>query len=1387
MIDLLSNAAEEAQTGGDTVRLSLSKHITLISWPSVLNSLSLMVAKTRDEGLTQLVLKGYQSFTRLCGRLQLATPRDAFLTSLCKFAKPSSLHILEVQVDTIKLSKKNALGLKTLLNIAHTMTKYLTEAGWSIVLDTLHQLYVLLHAHAAAAAAANSSPPQSTSNSNSIGGNSGGGDGAVGPSGIAAVMSSQQYLREQHTLSSSPTQSPLGAGSLQQSGSSGGAGSASLSQSSTPAIAVSTWSPSEELATREEEEILLSTLESLFSSPALGDLRGLTAIVKGLVTLSKTRLSELNSMAPLKEARIMHICLFGLAKMFQIARSDITRLPLMWDILASHVLGYACVHKNPDVRTYACRELCSLVESAIATLPADVMQVSYMEAMEMMVTSVHAHADVRLQTLECLYRVLQNSGQLLSAAWTIILPVLMSVGLDTTETQLVPVAFKSLQLVVADYLPVLPIDCISVCISTIGCYGGKSVADVNINITAVGLLWNVADFLAREQSRLEGLISQRQSYRDGAPGKVDTTTTTERLLDSLWVALFQELSARADNRRSEIRNGSLQILYSTITTYGASCLSSTTWYQLVDTILLPSLEWVRRQTDAAAERDRRPASPSPAESPSSSMTSKEPSPSSSASSSSSGGGGGLLVHHSRNTEAKQWHETQVILISGLVRVFRSFLDTLLTLESAAAIDATRSSHTRTYSNGSTSVVDNTTDGTSRSSSPSSTDGSGEAEDAAAPTEDIFTRMWGSLVRNVEQMAVCDTIEVALAAVGSMKEILIGAYTGRNQSASGNAKSSASLEKLQRLSKEAWEAWRRVAAHAVALPKVSHRLLTCFVDGITELHTKLDDNFSLIDLENMLSVMSLLPLFPLEYAGELSILQKQILALMLSLVDGHLLPNANSKSIQATLASSTDTTSLGGTRIHRLVCIPQIVSILLGYISRAIGFAPHFVPTCYISPTATTAALSSPESSPPSSSSDANSSSSHWNATREGLDRRLLPLCDKAVPILAKLWNGLIALRRTTATSVIAATSSTLPTDNITEDSASEEGVAASPVEDEVPETPSSSNAKPTAIDIDKLVCLVFPDMVLVLGHVMQLRSCEPSMRVWGTAAELFCATVRDALPVLSSSDVAVDQSAPPLLTPIELNLLWTNITDSIESFLLNSTSDDHPHRHHHHHSHQSDLHTQQSSDGNSPSDILAAQLDLQLVDLVALTMVPACPCPCPPTMNLVLSRLFALLFDGAAQARNEQLMRSCLARVFGMVHRIAPSDGTTKPSIIEAARTALPLLMSRSRSLLQGFISDDRLALPVATSRLRQVCTLLQHLCDLYVSPALWELAEGADSQVKVGQTTTQDRLPTTYSPSYHLFMLYPELCDCITTKEQEIKPLLRAAFLRVGQGLVHG
>ena len=48
----------------------------------------LLLLYSTDESATEALLKAVQTYAHLCGSLDLATPRDAFITALCKSSLP---------------------------------------------------------------------------------------------------------------------------------------------------------------------------------------------------------------------------------------------------------------------------------------------------------------------------------------------------------------------------------------------------------------------------------------------------------------------------------------------------------------------------------------------------------------------------------------------------------------------------------------------------------------------------------------------------------------------------------------------------------------------------------------------------------------------------------------------------------------------------------------------------------------------------------------------------------------------------------------------------------------------------------------------------------------------------------------------------------------------------------------------------------------------------------------------------------------------------------------------------------------------------------------------------------------------------------------------------
>uniref|UniRef100_A0A3Q2D6E3 Protein MON2 homolog n=1 Tax=Cyprinodon variegatus TaxID=28743 RepID=A0A3Q2D6E3_CYPVA len=151
------------------------------SWCGLLAALSLLLDASTDEAATENILKAEMTMASLCGRLCLVTPRDAFITAICKASLPPhyaltvlssnsanvsgkaySIQGQSVQIispsseshqqvvavgqpltaqpqGTVVLTAKNIQCMRTLLNLAHCHGAVL-GTSWQLVLATLQVL-----------------------------------------------------------------------------------------------------------------------------------------------------------------------------------------------------------------------------------------------------------------------------------------------------------------------------------------------------------------------------------------------------------------------------------------------------------------------------------------------------------------------------------------------------------------------------------------------------------------------------------------------------------------------------------------------------------------------------------------------------------------------------------------------------------------------------------------------------------------------------------------------------------------------------------------------------------------------------------------------------------------------------------------------------------------------------------------------------------------------------------------------------------------------------------------------------------------------------------------------------------------------------------------------
>uniref|UniRef100_A0A8C9TET1 Protein MON2 homolog n=1 Tax=Scleropages formosus TaxID=113540 RepID=A0A8C9TET1_SCLFO len=114
-------------------------------WCGLLAALSLLLDASTDETATESILKAELTMASLCGRLGLVTPRDAFITAVCKASLPPhyALTVLSSSAACLSNKSKNIQCMRTLLNLAHCHGAVL-GTSWQLVLATLQHLVWIL-------------------------------------------------------------------------------------------------------------------------------------------------------------------------------------------------------------------------------------------------------------------------------------------------------------------------------------------------------------------------------------------------------------------------------------------------------------------------------------------------------------------------------------------------------------------------------------------------------------------------------------------------------------------------------------------------------------------------------------------------------------------------------------------------------------------------------------------------------------------------------------------------------------------------------------------------------------------------------------------------------------------------------------------------------------------------------------------------------------------------------------------------------------------------------------------------------------------------------------------------------------------------------------------
>ncbi|KAJ3303338.1 hypothetical protein HDV03_003987 [Kappamyces sp. JEL0829] len=242
--------------------------------------------------------------------------------------------------------------------------------------------------------------------------------------------------------------------------------------------------------------------------------------------------------------------------------------------------------------------------------------------------------EVRKQGLEIMYKLLQISGQSITAGWLSILeivflvvqsgqkrrdvasPIAVSTPADSQQdgtpsisraAGLIRVAFPSVQLICTDFMSSLSPMGLSRMIQTVSAIGTIA-EDLNISLTSVGLLWSLCDFILTKRQQLEksgsvdGISPRPSQTSKGSLLDLSLLSAPVTLtsMDTLWMYLLRNLSELCSDYRPEVRNSANQTLFRTISTNGQR-LNLDAWDLCISQVLFPLLERIKNSAPKSSD------------------------------------------------------------------------------------------------------------------------------------------------------------------------------------------------------------------------------------------------------------------------------------------------------------------------------------------------------------------------------------------------------------------------------------------------------------------------------------------------------------------------------------------------------------------------------------------------------------------------------------------------------------------------------------------------------------------------------------------------------------------------------------------------------------------
>ena len=556
-------------------------------WPAFLAACSTYLNSALDSTYYHGLIRALQKMTQVAGVLELATPRDAFLTSLAKAAAPINAHGRSIRsvsspvpeddsarpqtpksptsrksIDAGRplLSVRNLLCARALLNLGIALGPSMNAEAWTIILETLQQVEV-----------SSVITPMDTSINETI------------------AKPVENGIEE--------TRSTLGTELLAM-------------RTATKRMLESTKSYSDGafktvvcalfqlIGTSPEESTEMTSKEPNTSASRNQEWQRKThhknRSMSGVFKTSQYREQEVHFVLQQTEILAMaNIRRFAIA-----ASSDAS-----WDLIIPcllHVLGQRTLDFKLRLRSAMSTDIIAM--GAASLLHSDSKKANDIEllhsrcllALRAQLSHIDAGEDEDLEIhkklLDSLENVLGQIGDSLQASWEIALEILRQTFEDTPRqvsqtqsdsamtdmvkpksTSLTQSAFRSVQLTVSDFSRDLPLVTLGDLNNLLFLFGVQNV-DMNISLTTVSLFLSIASLVAERVEELHwtnDLSDLVSAYEPVFQHRVET-------LPSLWLQTVLHLSVLCCDERENVRTTSIRVLFRAIEA-GGSKLDGTVW------------------------------------------------------------------------------------------------------------------------------------------------------------------------------------------------------------------------------------------------------------------------------------------------------------------------------------------------------------------------------------------------------------------------------------------------------------------------------------------------------------------------------------------------------------------------------------------------------------------------------------------------------------------------------------------------------------------------------------------------------------------------------------------------------------------------------------------